>query len=429
MARSGLFLGGLGFLLAAAAASASDGTLHNRVQTVLWSGTLNRATPPTGEIPECAEVACDRFDLRVDLGRHIWDERSGGVQVAIRWEPSGNDNLRLYVYRDGLRLAASDGIISTAQSVLLPVAENGQYRVYVAFDTDSTNDTVAYDGLSEVEFPPRVEPLRQLLPDLKPIEQRNIRFDPEPGIFFDVISTEFPSCFQSEVDEQNAHKCLRFDQIFANVGEGVLQLRFAIPHDPSDPSHSVFQRISWSDSPDHFEDRLAGEWEFHPIHQHYHYKGFGLSRLWKMDAQGHREGDAPIRTGEKIGFCLADVEIHDWAKKGDGPRTYNAPDCLFPVESDDQFDYLRQGITPGWSDVYEWYLPDQFVEVSGIPDGDYILETIADPDGQILERRENRNNCVSVRIRLSDMTADIPSAQILGPGPRCHGPQAPPETE
>jgi hypothetical protein len=32
-------------------------------------------------------------------------------------------------------------------------------------------------------------------------------------------------------------------------------------------------------------------------------------------------------------------------------------------------DYLIQGITPGWADVYDWYLPDQFIEVSGVPDG------------------------------------------------------------
>ena len=48
---------------------------------------------------------------------------------------------------------------------------------------------------------------------------------------------------------------------------------------------------------------------------------------------------------------MVDVEIDAWAEKGDGPRTYNAPDCLFPTESDEDNDYLVQGITAGWADV------------------------------------------------------------------------------
>jgi hypothetical protein len=47
------------------------------------------------------------------------------------------------------------------------------------------------------------------------------------------------------------------------------------------------------------------------------------------------------------------AEIDNWTGKGDGPRTYNAPDCLFPQESDATNDYLIQGITRGWADVYE----------------------------------------------------------------------------
>ena len=58
---------------------------------------------------------------------------------------------------------------------------------------------------------------------------------------------------------------------------------------------------------------------------------------------------------------MVDVEIDAWAEKGDGPRTYNAPDCLFPTESDEDNDYLVQGITAGWADVYEWYLPDRYI--------------------------------------------------------------------
>lgn len=113
-----------------------------------------------------------------------------------------------------------------------------------------------------------------------------------------------------------------------------------------------------------------------------------------------------------------DVEIDAWAEKGDGPRTYNAPDCLFPTESDEDNDYLVQDITAGWADVYEWYLPDQYIEVTGLSDGFYLLETIVDPDDAILEANES-NNCASVLIQLSGMETDSPSAELLGKGPPC----------
>lgn len=65
-----------------------------------------------------------------------------------------------------------------------------------------------------------------------------------------------------------------------------------------------------------------------------------------------------------------------------------------------------------------WYLPDQCIEVTGVPDGDYILETIADPDDMMREADES-NNCDSIRIRLSGMGTGSPSATILGPRPAC----------
>jgi hypothetical protein len=125
-----------------------------------------------------------------------------------------------------------------------------------------------------------------------------------------------------------------------------------------------------------------------------------------------------VRTGRKVSFCLADTEIDRWARKGDGPRTYNAPDCLFPASTSGGRDHFVQGITAGWADIYDWYLPDQFIEVSGVPDGKYILETIADPDSRLLEANE-ANNCIAMYVQLTGMGTPSASAEITGPGPGC----------
>jgi len=216
---------------------------------------------------------------------------------------------------------------------------------------------------------------------------------------------------------------------FANIGEGALEMRFVIPHDPNATSRNVFQRIYRSDGT--ISERLAGEWEFHAAHGHFHFEGFGLSRLFQSNANGQPVGSAPLKqrrfklNGKRLGttlppvagvnkvsFCIADIEIIRWAQKGNGVRQFNAPDCLFPAFSDEANDYLIQGITAGWADVYEWYLPDQYIEVSGVPDGFYILETIADPDNRMLEANEN-NNRGSVLIRLWNTGTASPQAEIV----------------
>ena len=77
-----------------------------------------------------------------------------------------------------------------------------------------------------------------------------------------------------------------------------------------------------------------------------------------------------------------------------------------------------QGMTRGWADVYDWYLPGQYVEVTGVPDGVYILETLVDPDG-LIEESDESNNCGSVYVRLENVDLPSRSAELLGPGPAC----------
>ncbi|MBI1788070.1 MAG: hypothetical protein HYR60_11045 [Acidobacteria bacterium] len=416
-----------------AAAFAANGALKNPAQPVLWSGAVTAGSGPTSEVPECAP-GCQRFDLTVDLPPGAWNNKPGGLQVAIRFGGAIFDNLRLFVYRGGALIAKSDGIISTAQSVLIREGQDGVYQVYVAYDPDSPSAAVAYEGLAEVEYDPKPHPARRLLPDLAVRPQRNLSFDPV-GIFFDNISAQYPTCYESEVQEEGARLCLRFDQTLANTGEGPMELRFAIPSGlPAPPVTNAYQRLYWSDSPAHFEERLAGQMEFHQAHGHYHFKSFGLSSLWSVDNAGNFAGSAPLRqhhgvrpvgahltrTGRKVSFCLADVMIDAWARKGDGPRTYNAPDCLDPAFTQGGYDHFVQGINRGWADVYDWYLPDQYIDISGVADGVYILQTIADPDGRLVEA-DKSNNCGSVYIRLSNLASNTPAAQLLGPGPGCKG--------
>ena len=66
------------------------------------------------------------------------------------------------------------------------------------------------------------------------------------------------------------------------------------------------------------------------------------------------------------------------------------------------------------------HLPDQYMEVSGVPDGIYLLQTEADPDGLLVES-DRSNNCGAVYIQLSNLSASTRRARILGPARACAG--------
>jgi hypothetical protein len=409
----------------------SSGTLTVRdtSNASFAAGTATHALP-SGEQPDVCTalgVTCVQFDLEIEIPLHAW-RSPGGVQIAIRW-PNFDNALNLYVYRQDVQTGAdvqvgsSTGILGgSAGSLLLRCAANGTYRVYVALDpANSVDSSVPFDVEARVQYDPPVHPVRPLLPDYSMRPQTTVTFDtPSFSFFGDADPPAGESCYQSEKDEDGAEVCLRFNQTFANVGEGPAELHFAVPKDLNDASHNVFARTYFSDGPDHFVDSPAGEWEFHAAHQHYHYQSFAQSNLWVADAEGRRVGTVPIRGGRKVSFCLEDeaLDALRWGKEGVGPRFYRAPDCLVLVAEDTLYNYLIQGLTPGWDDIYDWFLPGQYIDVAGLESGDYVLETIVDPDNKLVESDET-NNCGTVLVRMTEMGTPQRHAEIVGPGPGC----------
>jgi hypothetical protein len=408
------------------------GVLDQRRSPVFWEGRVGPEDAPTGgEPPECAEVPCDRFRLRIDLphGTFQHPNRPGGVQVALRWfgNPGGHtlppgipgccgefDTLHLWVYKDGALVAASPGIIAVSQSAFLPEPENGWYDVWIAYDpTYNVAPFVEYEALAEVEYLPRRFPVKRLLPDLTFHGTERITFDTPAFPIFEPDPPAGASCFQSEMEEDGAQTCLRFDQIIANRGAGPIEIVYDVPTGvtPDDVPFPVSQRVY--DSNGSFTDRPGGTVNYHGIHGHYHYSSFANALLWRSDRRGNKLGTAPVAASHKVSFCMADIRIDAWGEKGDGPRKYYAPDCLFPSATEGVTDQYRQGVNNGWADVYDWYIPDQYIEVTGVPSGYYRLEFCADPFNEIEEERED-NNCVVNHIRLRGMGGPDKRVEVLG---------------
>lgn len=88
--------------------------------------------------------------------------------------------------------------------------------------------------------------------------------------------------------------------------------------------------------------------QYSPCHDHYHFKGYAEYRL--LDENGNE-----LALGHKQAFCLLDY------------------DPLEGTATDPQYDCSYQGISKGWSDIYESSLPCQWVDITDVPAGNYQL--------------------------------------------------------
>ena len=395
---------------AAGAGAQSGGVLRDPTGIVVWDGSFEDAAgvsaPEVYAAPgSCTEPSCWEYGLDVDLPAGVWDDGAGGVQIAVDWFPHESNDLDLYVYGPNGSLAArSDGTFaSTGESVRLPAATNGHYRVVVV--PRFVEGAMAFHGFVEVERAPAVEPRRPLLPNLVSLAPRNPHL--RTGAYLvDHEADGTPSCYPEETVEQGARRCLRFDQIIANHGEGPFELRYRMEGLATD--QQLRQRIYSSDGS--FGDVAVDTYEFHATHAHFHYKSFGQAFLYQPRPDGSLQ---LVRESDKNGFCVIDVENTRFGTDGSGtpyrgeaPRTYYLPRCNAPSERDEHGISMVNGISAGWADVYNWFLADQYIEVSGVPDGIYVLETVANPARTVQETTAD-DNTARVRIRLEGDTVEL----------------------
>ncbi|MCA9636802.1 MAG: hypothetical protein KC420_12310, partial [Myxococcales bacterium] len=114
-------------------------------------------------------------------------------------------------------------------------------------------------------------------------------------------------------------------------------------------------------------------------HDHYHFDEFARYEL--LDS----EGAAVVAVGHKQAFCMLDTV--SWAWPNEMPR----------------FDCANQGISRGFTDSYDAGLPCQWVDITGVPAGDYVLRITlnrapVDAALPILVERDYGNNVLEVAV-------------------------------
>jgi hypothetical protein len=155
---------------------------------------------------------------------------------------------------------------------------------------------------------------------------------------------------------------LRFDTIIVNVGDRAL-----VVGDPVDPVPPL----------------TASDFAFSPCHGHFHFTDWAEYSL--VDSLG-----TPVALGHKQAFCLVDSLRYELFAFG-------------PVYVDCDF----QGISPGWGDLYARDLDGQWVDVTGVPEGDYTLVVAVNVAGKIVED-DVAPNVVEVPVHVPDPALPLP---------------------
>lgn len=217
---------------------------------------------------------------------------------------------------------------------------------------------------------------------------------------------------------------LRLSNATANVGQRKLYLYGVLP-DNGDGTQDIRQRV-WQNAGTFF-DRDAGAFLYHPAHAHIHVQDWAVYRLRAVTADSG-VGNT-VAEGAKTSFCVLDLIVHDSGLPG-FPSSPAFVACGSSV----------QGLSVGWADIYTKDLEGQYIDITGLPYGDYWLESEADPLDHILEADET-NNIARIRITIADpnlinpdpyepndQIADLNSRVVGAPNSPVLGPCGPSKT-
>ena len=211
---------------------------------------------------------------------------------------------------------------------------------------------------------------------------------------------------------------LTFSTAMENHGAGPLIVRTASGN-RADGSLTANQLVARSDGR---RERLAPTLRLDYVdgggHSHFHLRDFARYELRTVAGES-------LRRDRKTGFCLGDR--YDWTGSarmpGEPARAIYGRQC---GRDRPGLTSLTQGISVGFGDIYPARLEGQFIDVTGLRTGRYVLVLRVDPAGQLLDLHED-NDASSVLVKL--VQGSRPHARILSwcsgrvscPTPGVHG--------
>jgi len=204
--------------------------------------------------------------------------------------------------------------------------------------------------------------------------------------------------------EQPGRNLLRFSTAVGNMGDGPIILSSGANDVNPDGTQNVTQTI-YARSGNTFvanRSRLAAKFVWHQGHGHFHYEGYADYRL--LTSVNGQPGPIAVRAdgtpavGDKVGFCLINIGS-SFIMPGTSTSSTTLPNFGLAGQPSTSCGFL-QGIHVGKTDVYSSIYDGQWIDVTGVPNGQYFLEVTLDGSNTVLEKNET-NNTVFVAVTLN----------------------------
>ena len=334
--------------------------------SVFWDGPYIEDSSAMEPGRGCGDSPCWRY-------RIVVEERASRLRIGID-HPQVGDIFDVDVESPSGNPAGSfspgDGLYSAELIEVDPAPGTWTVTVHATTVTDSAFRMRAKleDGAPGwMGSDKRVLPNLQVLPPhdasfLTPVTNGLHAGEP---IGLDLMGAE--SCHPEEHALELAVRCLRFSFGIRNTGLGPMQL-YNEGGPPQDST--LYQRIVRADGTSY--DREAGVARWHYTHAHFHHNDAVGLRLFRVD-------DPEVGTFEAVGprrykgFAHRDELLREWTH-------------FYPTWQRYGF-----GLSAGWSDIYEWDRPGNYIDFGTNGDGYYFVRMWADPVGGIVESNERDN--------------------------------------
>jgi Lysyl oxidase len=188
-------------------------------------------------------------------------------------------------------------------------------------------------------------------------------------------------------DNTGGRRLLRFSAIIVNIGAGPMEVR---SQRPTTSSSWTSQQVIYDDAGGSRTVATPGVQLVYGGDGHNHWHVKDLERYRLVPSGGGSE-----RLGQKSGFCFFDNYQYKLSLPG-APQSVQYPRSACGTQTSKT---LRHGLSTGWGDTYQWSLPDQYIDTTGLPDGNYRLWATADQADLFLESN-NANNSTWVDLRI-----------------------------
>ena len=223
------------------------------------------------------------------------------------------------------------------------------------------------------------------------------------------LVTMAPSGFRlNQVKYGTGPRRLYFANVVANLGDGPLELRAV--NNSTTGLTDAYQQIYTHNvkaSMVLVSESVIGTFAFHPAHNHWHFGDFARYELRAIEPDGAT--GAVLRVTDKVSFCIIDTNVINSTLPHFGMGFSHS--CGQSA---------RQGLRVGHGDTYANTLPDQFIDITGLPNGTYRIVSVADPTsaerpgGRMIELN-NANNAAAVDVTITASAVTVVAGSARAP--------------